>query len=218
MTYVSRSRGVPAVPGPALDALGSSDIPTLPPSPGRPQPPIYPLIQGGHGGYLEERLSPADGSCGVGSYPCRHPGLDVFGMYGTPVVAPENGTIIVSTDGNSAPFGGYGPWIIVIAGESGKFHLLGHLDPANAGMAPQGAQVRAGDQVGTTSGANHTHWEVRDVAVPDYAHGQTGFDIISNPILWLATAPVGGPLGALLVVGSAAVFLFAVIRRRRRST
>jgi murein DD-endopeptidase MepM/ murein hydrolase activator NlpD len=201
----------------AMAALGSSDIPTLAPEPGRAQPPIYPLIQGDHGGYLEARNSPADGSCGVGNYPCRHPGLDVFGMAGTVVVAPENGIVVAAADGSSSPFGGYGPWVIVMQGEGGKFHLLGHLEPGNAGMAPLGAQFRAGDPVGTTSGANHTHWEVRDTLIPDYQHGQTGFDIITDPVIWLTTQIVGGPLGAVLVVGSAAVLMYMLYRRRRRA-
>src|SRR4051812_33721841 len=98
MTYMlpRRPYGAPRA------SLGGIDIPTGVPSPGKPQPPVYPLVQGAHGGYLEARLSPADGSCGVGSYPCRHPGLDVAGNPGVPVVAPENGQIIQTADGNSS--------------------------------------------------------------------------------------------------------------------
>jgi murein DD-endopeptidase MepM/ murein hydrolase activator NlpD len=200
--------------GRAYQALGNADIPTLPPEYGKPQPPIYPLIQGSHGGYLEARNSPADGSCGVGSYPCKHPGLDVFGMAGTPVVAPEDSTVIAAADGSSSPFGGYGPWIILLEGVSGKTHLLGHLDPAHQDMAPVGQSFQGGDQVGTTSGANHTHWEVRDVPIPDYAHGQTGFDIIMDPVDWLAEATVtSGSIGSIILLGGAAALLWFLWRR-----
>lgn len=210
MTYVVNRR---------RRALGAIDLASFVPPPiGTPQSPISPLIPGGHGGYLEVRNSPADGSCGVGAYPCKHPGLDVLGMYGTTVVAPEDGTIAVVTDGNSAPFGGYGPWVVVIAGKSGKFHLLGHLDPANGGTVVQGQDIRAGEPVGTTSGANHTHWEVRSKVVPDYAHGETGFDIIEDPQIWLKLSAVGlggmSPQTLLIVAGGA--FLLALAYRDRR--
>lgn len=195
-------------------ALGATPIPTDPPQSGSPQPPIYPLQVGAHGGWLEVRATPADGSCGVHGYPCKHPGLDVAGSAGTPVVAPETGTVVAAGDGASAPFVGYGPWFAVIQGaDSGKFHFLGHLEPATSSMAPVGQQVIAGDQVGTTSSANHTHWEVRDKAVPDFAAGEDNFTNNSDPLGWLSMATFG-IAGSVLIVGGAALFLWLLFRKR----
>ncbi len=178
---------------------------------GRPQPPISPLAIGSHGGWLEDRVNPADGACGVSGYPCRHPGVDVAGAAGTPVVAPENGVVVAVADGVSAPFGGYGPWLVVLQGDSGKFHLLGHLDPYDAGMAPVGARFFAGQQVGTTSSANHTHWEVRRSPVPDYASGEDNFSNNVDPLSWLALAQIGA--GTILVVGGSALLLWLLYRK-----
>jgi murein DD-endopeptidase MepM/ murein hydrolase activator NlpD len=203
MGYVARARG-----------LGSTDIDVGAPEYGRPQPPIWPLKQGSHGGYLEVRRSPADGACGVGSYPCVHPGLDVAGAQGTPVRAPESGTVVNVADGTSSPFGGYGPWVVVIQGASGKFHLLGHLEPATASMAEVGQEVTAGDVVGTVSGANHTHWEVRSRAFPDFAGGESNATNNSDPVLWLRLARVG-ITGKVLLIGATAVLLALIIQRSR---
>lgn len=197
-----------------LHALSGTPVDVPIPAPGDPQPPIWPLVVGAHGGYLETRSTPADGSCGVSGYPCRHPGLDVAGTSGTPVVAPESGTVVAAGDGSAAPFVGYGPWLVIIAGrDSGKFHLLAHLEPATAAMAEVGREVAAGDAIGATSSANHTHWEVRDQPVPDFAAGQTNFDNNSDPLAWLAAAQRGA-LGTALIVGSAALFLWLLWRRR----
>lgn len=187
--------------------LGATPVETEAPEPGRPQPPIYPLQVGAHGGWLEVRSTPADGSCGVHGYPCKHPGLDVAGAAGTSVVAPESGTVVAVGDGSAAPFVGYGPWFVIIQGQdSGKFHFLGHLEPLTSSMAPMGAQVVAGDQVGVTSSANHTHWEVRAKVVPDFAAGEDNFTNNTDPLGWLSGASMG--IGAALLVGGAALFLW----------
>jgi murein DD-endopeptidase MepM/ murein hydrolase activator NlpD len=167
---------------------------------------------GDHGAWLETRATPADGSCGVHAYPCRHPGVDVAGTAGTPVVAPESGVVVTTGDGNSSPYAGYGPWFVIIEGDSGKFHLLGHLEPAASSLAPSGMQVLAGQQVGVTSTANHTHWEVRDKAVPDFASGEDNFTNNSDPLAWLTLAAIGA--GTLLVVGATGLFLWLLLRRR----
>lgn len=192
-------------------ALGATTVDTAAPAPGRPQPPIYPLQVGAHGAWRQVRSSPADGACGVSGYPCEHPGVDVAGAAGTPVVAPESGRVVLVGDGNSAPFVGYGPWFAVIHGQSGKYHFLAHLDPMTAGLGPMGTPVVAGQQVGTTSSANHTHWEVRTKMVPDFASGETNITNNSDPIAWLTTAALG--LGAVLIAGGAVV-LVMLLRRR----
>lgn len=193
-------------------ALAGTAVDTAPPELGKPQAPIYPLQVGAHGAWLEVRSSPADGACGVSGYPCRHPGVDVAGAAGTPVVAPESGTIVATGDGSAAPFVGYGPWFVVLQGQdSGKFHLLGHLEPLTAALGQLGAQLLAGQQVGTTSSANHTHWEVRSKVSPDYGSGEDNFTNNVDPLGWLSTAALG--LGAVLVVGGAVLF-FLLLRRR----
>jgi murein DD-endopeptidase MepM/ murein hydrolase activator NlpD len=128
------------------------------------------------------------------------------------VVAPENGTVVAAGDGNSAPFVGYGPWFIVIQGDGGKFHFLGHLDTATAAMAPIGSSVGAGQTIGVTSSANHTHWEVRNKVVPDFAAGEDNFSNNSDPLGWLSLAPYGG-IGTMLVVGGSALLLWLAYRR-----
>lgn len=189
----------------------SGTISTAPPVPGRAQPPIYPLVVGSHGAWLEVRKSSADGACGVHGYPCKHPGVDVAGASGTLVVAPESGTIVLVASGASSPFVGYGPWLVVIHGQSGKFHLLAHLEPATAGMGPMGAQVAAGEAIGTTSGANHTHWEVRSKLVPDFARGEDNFSNNTDPLAWLARA---GTLFPMLLAGGAALLVYLIVRRK----
>lgn len=189
-------------------SLGATPVETEAPEPGRPQPPIYPLQVGDHGGWLETRATPADGSCGVHGYPCRHPGLDVAGAAGTSVAAPESGVVVAVGNGSTAPFVGYGPWFVIIQGEdSGKFHFLGHLDPVTSSMAPMGAQVVAGDQVGITSSANHTHWEVRDRVSPDFAAGEDNFTNNQDPLAWLSGASMG-IFGTAILLGGAALFLW----------
>lgn len=161
-----------------------------------PRAPIIPLRVGNNGAYRALRSSPAQGSCGVHAYPCLHPGVDVAGAAGTKVYAPEDGVILYATDGNGAPFVGYGPWLIVMLGASGKHHLLGHLEPATASLGPVGRRVTEGDLVGTTSSANHTHWEVRDKAWPPA--GKTNLDNNSDPLLWMRG-------GAIVLIAGLAV-------------
>lgn len=198
-----------------LQAMGGTPVDTAAPEPGSPQPPIYPLEIGSHGAWLETRSTSADGACGVHGYPCQHPGVDVAGVAGTQVVAPENGQVAMAgTD--IAPFVGYGPWWILIAGESGKYHLLAHLEPFTSAMTTVGMQVTAGQPIGTTSSANHTHWEVRDKPVPDFANGETNFDNNSDPIAWLSMAGFGG-ITTILIVSGAAALLWLLYQRRQRS-
>ena len=191
-------------------ALGATPVDTDLPVPGKVQSPIYPLQIGAHGGWLEVRSSPSDGACGVHGYPCKHPGVDVAGSSGTSVAAPESGTVVAAGDGASAPYVGYGPWFLIIQGDSGKFHMLAHLDPATSSMAPVGQQVTAGDQVGVTSSANHTHWEVRDKMVPDFAAGEDNFTNNSDPIAWLARAQTS-VFGAVLIASASAALLWLLL-------
>lgn len=193
------------------EAMGDTAVNVPTPSPGRPQPPIYPLRVGNHGGWLEVRSDPSDGSCGVSGYPCKHPGLDVYGPRGTPVVAPENGTIVMVANGASPPFTGYGPWLVILQGASGKFHLLSHLDPATSALGPMGARVSAGTKIGTTSSANHTHWEVRTRITPP--SGATNFTNNVDPIGWLRGQ---SSLFVTLLVAGGAVLAYLIAQRQAR--
>ncbi len=195
-------------------ALGATDILTARPELGRPQYPIHPFRIGGHGAFNEVRRSPADGACGVGSYPCTHPGVDVAGYAGTEVVAPEDGVVVATSNGEGSPFGGYGPWLIVLRGASGKYHLLAHLAPATAGLAPINATFRAGQKVGVTSSANHTHWEVRKRAVPLWDKGENNGTNNLDPIAWLASQRGGISSGGLVLLGGAALLGVLLYRRR----
>lgn len=109
--------------------------------------------------------------------------------------------IAMAADGSVSPFKGYGPWLVLLHGDSGKFHLLGHLDPADRQRAPIGLRVAAGTPIGKTSAANHTHWEVRTKMVPDFAHGETNITNNTSPIAWLSSGGIG-TLTVLMIAGA----------------
>lgn len=197
-------------------ALGSTPVETPAPAPGSPQSPIYPLVIGNFGGYLFERRSPAEGSCGVSTYPCRHPGLDVYGRYGTPVVAPESGVVVAVANGGSSPWVGYGPWLVVVRGDvSGKYHLLAHLDTSTANLVTMGQRVSAGDRVGVVSAANHTHWEVRKKLVPDWKLGENNYNNGIDPVAWLQSAKSTSAAIAALALGGLGLLAILVYRQAR---
>lgn len=177
-----------------------------------PQPPILPLSVARTGHYNDLRSSPSDGACGVHGYPCRHPGLDVGGAQGAVVRAPESGVIVMVSDGSAPPWEGYGPYLAVIKGASGVFHLLAHLQPGSMSLGV-GSAVTAGQPIATTSNANHTHWEVRKKVLPNYAANETNFDNNLDPMQWLASARGGA--GKLLVIGGLAVAVALYLRKRR---
>lgn len=187
-------------------ALGAAEVAPARPIRGRPQPPIYPpkISSGWH----KVRSSPADGSCGTRPYPCVHPGIDLHGAAGTPVVAPEAGKVVAVGAGNAPPYTGYGPWFAILQGASGKFHMLAHLAPVSAPMAPLGRVVGAGDQLGTTSTANHVHWEVRARMVP--GPGEDNFSNNQDPMAWLSAQD---GVGTLIAMGG--VVLLVLLTRRR---
>lgn len=125
-----------------------------------------------------------------------HWGDDVAGPAGATVVAPEAMTVVtVSTSADPeradnttlpAPFGGYGPGIVLAKGASGAFHLLAHL--ATVEVA-EGAELGEGDHVGTLAthvgkSGPHTHWEMRIKPIDSPAtRASNTFD----PERWLAS-------------------------------
>jgi murein DD-endopeptidase MepM/ murein hydrolase activator NlpD len=178
-----------------------------------PQPPILPLSVAATGDYKAVRSTPADGACGVHGYPCMHPGVDCGGYQGTVVNAPEDGTVYLTADGSQPPWRGYGPYLVLMLGKSGYYHLMAHLQPGSV-IPAVGDAVTAGEPIATTSSANHTHWEVRKKPTPDYANNETNFDNNIDPVNdWLPSqrgllAQISsGNMNLLIIAGGAAIAL-----------
>lgn len=150
-----------------------------------------------HGKYGYLRKKGEGRGCGRfgKDYPCRHLGIDLAGVDGTPVYAPEDSSIDSMGTGAFPPFTGYGPGAIIMRGKkTGVYHLLAHLNPASmpSPMVPgstwdfmttplwkstdQRRQVKEGELIGYTSDANHVHWEVRH---PGWNGART------DPALWV---------------------------------
>lgn len=87
------------------------------------QPPVTPYDTGAYGAWGATRKDSSQGSCGLGSYPCRHWGADIVGKPGGVILAPTNGWLLVSQkwDTNASPFGGYGPGVILFAHDDRAF-------------------------------------------------------------------------------------------------
>jgi len=124
-----------------------------------------------------------------------HAGVDLLGPVGSPVVAPEDGTVVVVASAStpsdatrrSAPAGwaGYGPRAVLIHGLSGTYHLLAHLRDGGMTLAT-GAHVREGQQVGEigVTSTPHLHWEVR--TLPQPPSGVATVEVCGDPAEWLA--------------------------------
>lgn len=151
-----------------------------------PRYPTGAFTVGRTGCYGCARFTSADGACGVAGYPCKHWGMDLFGKT-REVVAPDSGTVAAIGNGSSAPWVGYGPGVVVIAGDSGKYLLMGHLTYSTI-RVEKGQRVREGDLIALFDpGIAHTHFEVR--------HELTGPSATNtmNPASW-----VGGGFGTVV--------------------
>jgi len=186
---------------------------TIAPAMSGPQPPILPLSVARTGGYKAVRADASDGSCGVHGYPCQHPGVDAGGAQGTTVRAPEDGQVVLLADGTSAPYVGYGPYLALVLGKSGYYHLLAHLQPGTMTVG-LGSKVTAGQALAQTSSANHTHWEVRKKPVPNFAANETNFDNNLDPMDWLSMARGGRVALVIAAVGLAAAAALYLRKRR----
>jgi len=120
-----------------------------------------------------------------------HAGVDVAMTSTTECVAPESGVVASVFESNRpvagmarfsrpAGFSGYGPRGLVLRGDSGVWHLLGHLDAVRVVV---GQRVSEGDVVGVGSVVHHVHWEVRVSARP--ASGQAVVEVTLDPVAWL---------------------------------
>lgn len=115
-----------------------------------------------------------------------HAGIDLGARRGTPVRAPEDGVVEAVGAADSLPpidgwrFRGYGPELVLMRGDSGRWHLLSHLQNASVQV---GQRVTAGEAVGEVSRLAHCHWEVLTRARP--GRGQSVAEISLDPLAWL---------------------------------
>lgn len=123
-----------------------------------------------------------------------HYAWDLGGAGGTPVVSPEAGVVDTIASGQSAPWSGYDPGLVVVRGRSGYYHLLAHLNPDTIKVRV-GEVVQQGQQVGSVA-YDHVHWEVRKKRLPEYAKfartDQAHRANTVNPRFWLFFSGVGG--------------------------
>ena len=120
-----------------------------------------------------------------------HAGIDLAMTSTTPCVAPESGEVVSVFESNRpragavrfsrpAGFSGYGPRGLLLRGDSGVWHLLGHLVSVSVRV---GDRVAEGQTVGVGSVVHHVHWEVRVAARP--ASGQAVVEVTLDPVAWL---------------------------------
>jgi hypothetical protein len=141
----------------------------------------------------------------------RHAAVDIFARVrgALPVYSPEPGTVyfvdLEAKKGTHA--GGYGPAVVGIAGKSGVFHWLAHLDVASV-QVKVGDSVRIGQLIGTIVGTwknPHVHWETRTQKYCPYNTEQPyPWTITIDPFRWLKEeSKTGRSLAAGLEVGQA---------------
>lgn len=123
-------------------------------------------------------VRPAQGSftSGFGArWGTSHNGVDIANAIGTPIVSVMDGTVI-----EAGPASGFGLWVRV-QHEDGTITVYGHMNTIDV---PQGAKVKAGQQIATIgnrgqSTGPHLHFEV-------WVDG--GQKV--NPVGWLAARGV----------------------------
>jgi murein DD-endopeptidase MepM/ murein hydrolase activator NlpD len=104
-----------------------------------------------------------------------HNGVDIANAIGTPIVSVMDGTVI-----EAGPASGFGLWVRV-QHEDGTITVYGHMNTIDV---PQGAKVKAGQQIATIgnrgqSTGPHLHFEV-----------WVGGSQKINPVGWLAARGV----------------------------
>lgn len=157
--------------------------------------PTFPYSTHRTGCYGCKRNTPSDGGCGVKGYPCTHWGVDTFTLNkDRSVWAPESGVIVATATGSSPPFSGYGPGVVLMLGDSGWYHLMGHLTYSTIAVKPQ-QRVAEGAPIGAFDpGIAHCHYEVRRLP-----YGPSDTNTV-NPEQWHRDHS-GSMLGKLLLLG-----------------
>jgi murein DD-endopeptidase MepM/ murein hydrolase activator NlpD len=108
-----------------------------------------------------------------------HAGVDLRTAPGERIVAPETGIVYATENEHAAPWRGYAP-VVLLRGDSGRFHLLAHVKAGS--QAPAGVRVLEGQQV-AQGGTNHVHWEVRSKPWADA--GRKSITVTESPLAWL---------------------------------
>lgn len=112
-----------------------------------------------------------------------HAGVDLAAPGNTPVLAPEAGVIEERAPGTRPPWTGYGPWVLLLRGDSGRWHLLAHVSEPLASMQP-GRRVELGEPVAVVAPElAHLHWEVR--TQPRRTWRTETVEISLDPVAWL---------------------------------
>lgn len=113
-----------------------------------------------------------------------HQGVDIAGSNGDPVIAPEGGTVVSNTLGET----GYGPNLVLVKMANGLIQLFGHMSTSS--VRP-GDTVTAGEQIGTVgslgnSTGPHLHYGVLT---------STGAPV--NPVPYLTGTPNTSSIGSV---------------------
>jgi murein DD-endopeptidase MepM/ murein hydrolase activator NlpD len=130
----------------------------------QPEPPAEttPVIPVGEGAFPvagAHSFGAEDARFGAGRRGHSHEGQDILAAEGTPVVAPQNGTVRF-VDNQPSGAG----WYVVLAADDGRTFFFAHLQEGSIPV-PQGARVAAGQPIGrvgttgSTTGA-HLHFEI----------------------------------------------------------
>ncbi|WP_051343934.1 murein hydrolase activator EnvC family protein [Alicyclobacillus herbarius] len=107
--------------------------------------------------------------------PDFHPGIDIPGAYGAPIVAATSGTVVYA-----GPASGYGNWV-VIESAKGLYEIYGHMAGSSILVSP-GQTVHAGQQIASIgnegeSTGPHLHFEVSTNLT-----GSNGLPVPTNPL------------------------------------
>jgi septal ring factor EnvC (AmiA/AmiB activator) len=104
-----------------------------------------------------------------------HPGIDIPGALGAPIVAATSGTVLYA-----GPASGYGNWIVTQSSD-GLYEIYGHMTPGSILVSP-GQHVQAGQHIanigseGESTGP-HLHFEIATSLV-----GPNGLPVPTNPL------------------------------------
>jgi murein DD-endopeptidase MepM/ murein hydrolase activator NlpD len=132
----------------------------------------------------------------------------------------------VWSDNVTPPFVGYGPAGVLAQGDSGVYHLLGHLDPAgwtDASRPTKGQRFDVGEEIGFPAPTGspgvgaakpHVHWEVRvePIDSPATRGGNT-----LDPVQWARGFSSSTRVGAPAADGLWFLVLFGLWYLTRKS-